>query len=237
MSKRIIKSFKELKGLNRREFYKNGKLIPIDRKYAVSMARQLAEGFDNIDLSKKPPSKYQYQKARKVIDTWFDATRSGKSIVKRPSKRNRSAYAEFSDMPDNFKIYLMPVIEKDDKFKIKKTKTGRKVVRSGKNITTNDYLFPDRVEAMKNTEKETGKLLKKIDKDYKGKIRQLFIRVGRHETKVKYPVDTAAKQIEQWTMQYGIEKTQKFVMGLRVFSFNGQEVKRPSRLKLKKGKK
>lgn len=235
MTRKIIKSFKELSGLNRREFYKGNKLIPLDKRFAVSFARQLADGFE-MDLNKQP-TPYQYKKARKVIDTWFEATRSGKSVIKRPSKKNRKAYAEFSDMPENFKVFLMPVIEKDDKFKIKKTKSGKKLIRSGKHLTTNDYLFPNRLKAMQQTEKETDKLLKKIDKDYKGKIKQLFIRVGRHETKVKYPADTVAKQIESWTMQYGIEKTQQFVFGLRVFSFNGQQVERPSRLKMKKGKK
>lgn len=48
--------------------------------------------------------------------------------------------------------------------------------------------------------------------------------------------NSVAKQIENWTKVYGIEKTTKFVFGLRVFSYKGQETKRPSRLKLKKNK-
>lgn len=208
---------------------KGGKLKSIDKKKLLKLARTIATGFDDVDLNNI--SNYKYRKAQETVKLFANSMTHGGRRLVRPSAKNRAAYAEFADVPANFKLIPMPILEKNDTFRVKKGQ----VVRKGDHITTNDYLFPDRKKAMLNTEAETNKLIKRIDKDYKGKIKQLFIRVGAHETKVKYPISTVGQQIEQWTMQYGIEKTTKFVMGLRVFSFEGQEVKRPSRQKMKKG--
>lgn len=230
---KVIKSFDELNKINRRDLYSGEKLKPLDKKFAVSFARQLATGFDKVKLNKEP-SKRQYTKARKVIEEWYDSQRSGKTKLIRPSAKNRKYYAEFSDMPENFKIYHVPILEKDDKFKINRKKA--KIIRSGSHINTEDYLYPDRVKFVKNISKETDKLIKDIDRDYKNKIKEVHIRVGKHQTNARYNKNKIKEELEKWAMIYDPDHMAKFVMGLRIFTFNGQQAIKPSKLKRKKGK-
>jgi len=227
--RKIIKSFSQLKSLDSAEFYKKGKLKPIDKRLAVSMARQLAEGFDELDLHKEP-SKYQYQKARKILDTWFAAQNSGKSKTVRPSKKNRKYYSEFADMPANFKVYSMPILEETDKFKIKKGK----LIRKGTFINTEDYLFSSMKKAVAEPIAETEKLVKKIERDYKGKIKEVHLKTGRHNTRAVYDIDDAANVLEKWAQVY--DNFEKFAFGLRVFTFDGQNARMPSKLKMKSKK-
>lgn len=225
---KIIKSFAEIQKLNTRDFIQAGKLKPLDKKLAVSIARQLAEGFENVNLQKEP-TQYQYRKARKILDTWFSAQNSGKSKTVRPSKRNRKYYAEFADMPANFKVYSMPVLENSDEFIINRKK--KKLIRRGKNVNTEDYLFPDIEKAVENPIVETEKLVKKIERDYNGAIYQTHLKTGRHDTKAVYSIDDAASVLEKWSQVY--ENFTDFAFGLRIYTFNGQQAKKPSRLKLK----
>jgi hypothetical protein len=227
--RKIIKSFSQLKSLDSTEFYKKGKLKPIDKRLAVSMARQLADGFDELDLHKEP-TKYQYQKARKILDTWFSAQNSGKSKTIRPSKKNRKYYSEFADMPSNFKVYSMPILEDTDKFKIKKGK----LIRKGKFVNTEDYLFKDVNKAVLNPIEETEKLVRKIERDYKGAIYETHLKTGRHDTKAVYNLSDAASVIEKWSQVY--DNFADFAFGLRIFTFNGQQAKKPTKLKLKSEK-
>ena len=207
-------------------------LKPLDRKYAVSIARTLATGFENVNLQKEPSDR-QYYKARKVIETWFDGINSGKYETVKPTARNRKYYAEFSDMPKNFKYYPMPVAQKGDKFRVNKKKG--KLIRKGKNLNTEEYLFPDIKEAVINPVSETEKLLKEIEKDYKGVITQVHIKTGKHQTKTTYLLEDVATEVEKWSLIYN--HFEQFAKGLRVFSFNGQQKSAPSNLKLKKDKK
>jgi len=228
---KIIKSFSQIQNISRSELYRNGKLKPLDKKLAVSIARELAEGFD-VDLH-KTPSKYMYQKARRVIDTWFSATNSGKYKVVRPTKKNRAAYSKFADMPKDFKIYAMPILQKNDEFRIKKGK----VIRKGKGVNTEDYLFEDFgieiSDVILDPIPEVEKITKKIEKDYPNeKEIEVHIKVGRHQTIAKYDTQKAAEVIEKYTNVYS--HFGDFVKGLTVFSFKGKIVPRPSRTKYKK---
>jgi hypothetical protein len=227
--RKIIKSFSQLKTLDTAEFYKKGKLKPIDKRLAVSMARQLADGFDNLDLHKEP-SKYQYQKARKVLKTFFSSQTSGKSITIRPAKKNRKLYADFSAMPSNFKVYSMPILEDSDKFKIKKGK----LIRKGKFCTTEEYLFKDVSKAVLNPVEETEKLVKQIERDYKGAIYETHLKTGKHDSKAVYNLADAASVVEKWSQVY--DNFTDFALGLRIFTFNGQQAKKPTKLKLKSEK-
>lgn len=69
-NKKIIKSYSELSTLNRRDlFTKRGNdlvLKPMDKKRAVSIARQLVTGFENTDL-RQNPSPSEYRRAQKAI--------------------------------------------------------------------------------------------------------------------------------------------------------------------------
>jgi len=239
--KKIIKNFKELSGVTRRQLYKynskRGKsyLRPLDRKYAVSIARQLADGFEKINLHKNPTKK-QYQKARKIIDDYFETAAHGRRKIVRPRKQYRKEYAEFSDMDASYKVFPMPVLTERDKFTIVKERGQKKVKREGQFVNTEFFGFPDRKMMAKAPVEETHKVLKRINRKYGKRRRALRFKVGAYETNALYDQSFVTEELEKWKMIYGARKIKNFVMGFNVYTFKGQTELPPSKLELKKPK-
>ncbi len=231
--KKVVKSFKELSHLNRRELFVNQGLIPLDKRYAVSIARQLAEGFD-FSLQKEP-SKRQYTKARKIITEFYDHSRLEKTKLIRPSKKNRKYYARKSTMSGTFKVYFAPVSSEDDEYVFKKSKKGKKkLIRKSKHVTYEDFEFEDREEFAKNPVEETQKLLDEIDDAFgKNKVKTVFVTVGEWNTRADFSTRLIPDILKEWTLKYGQEKSSEFIMGLRTATFRGQSTNVPSRLALK----
>lgn len=215
----IIKSFSQLSELNRRQlFEKDGKLKPLNKKFAVSVARQLADGFD-FSL-RKEPSKSQYRRAREIIKEFYSAANEEKVKIVRPSRKNRKYYADYADMSKKFKVYAMPVFSEKDNFKIKK---GR-IKRIGEFSETEFFKFDSRLELVKNPKKETNKLYGKIEKKL-GKKRKYAVKIkcGRHEYKTLYEDKSPHVEISKWLDMYGKKEVKKWCMGFQVYTFKNQK--------------
>ena len=237
--KKIIKSFKQLSELNRREIINNdGKIKRINPKFAVSFARQISEGFD-IDL-RKQPTKSQIRRAREVIKEFYSATRSQKVKLVRPRKNNRKYYAEYSELPRKFKVFAVPVYGDGDYFKIVtsklKGKKTKRIKRIGEFSSTEFFKFPNKKELVKNPKNETDKLFNKIEQKYKKKKTAVKIKCGKHEYKTLYEDKSPYIEIENWINIYGKDEVKKWCVGFQVYTFQNQQPMPTKKLPLKKKK-
>lgn len=229
MNKKIIKSFSELSDLNPRELFqkKNTKkgydliLKPMNKRVAISIARQLSDGF-NQDL-RKQPTKSDYRKAQKVIKAYFENVKYKNARIIRPSKKNRAIYAQAADLPKNFKVYPIHMDNPNNKLKIVKKNGKRKLKQIGEFISYDYYYFPDRIELVKNAEKETLKLQKQIDKNKKEK--DINIIVGSHiANKIIINEDSLIDTILLFQSKY--DNFGDFVRGFRVSTYKNQVKKK-----------
>tara|TARA_Y100000310_G_C20701675_1_gene830581 strand:+ start:6444 stop:7178 length:735 start_codon:yes stop_codon:yes gene_type:complete len=230
---KIIKSFSELSKLNRRElFERRGNdlvLKPMDRKRAISIARQLATGFEEIDL-RAQPSKNEYRRAQKIIKDYYESARNKNAQIIRPRANNRKLYAEKSDLSPRFKIYPITVSNPKNELKVVKKGNKKKLKEVGQFVSYEDFYFPDKKELVLNPENETNKLLKKIDKIKQ--VKQINIIVGAHLTKANYDKEILADEIKRFSMQYA--NFQEFTRGLQVATFKNQKKKAKSNGKHKR---
>ncbi len=220
--RKTIKSFKQLGEINVRSLYgKNGKLKKLDKKFAISFARQIADGFDD-DL-RKPVSDKLYRKARKFIDGYIAASSGEKTKIVRPSRENRLLYARYADLDPTFKVFAIPVLDKDDTFDTIKVNGKKRLRRKGKFSRSVAFDFESQTRLIKNTKAETEKLFKEIDKKFgKGKY-AIKIRCGEHEYKTLYHTRDPYLEIENWITAYGAPRVKKFCLGFQVYTFSGQE--------------
>lgn len=204
-----------------------------DRKELIKTVRKIADGFDDIDL-RKPVSDYQYRKARKTLALFIEAT-DARYIPIRPSKKNRKNYAALADLPDNFKIYPVPVSGDVTSFEFK----DGKIIERGPFIDYTTYLFPDQIAFAKAQKREIRKLLKnvkaaeKFDFSKPGK-KQLRIKTGKYHTHVEYAENMIEETIMDWNNAYGREKVNQFVRGFVVAEFHNQKRKVKKQVKKKK---
>lgn len=221
-NKKIIKSYSELSTLNRRDlFTKRGNdlvLKPMDKKRAVSIARQLVTGFENTDL-RQNPSPSEYRRAQKAIKTYYENVKDKSAVVIRPSKKNRKVYSQAADIPSNFKVYPIHVSNKKNKIKIIKKKGKKKLKEIGEFISYENFYFEDKKELALEPEKETKKLLKEIDKI--NGIKQINIVVGSYLTHASYDIDFIEDEIKLFSMKYS--NFENFTRGLQVATFQKQK--------------
>lgn len=231
---KTIKSFSELQKFRKRDFIKNNKLKRINSKLAISIAKQLATGFEKIDL-RKEPNKYQIKKAKKYIKEFFEKSDSERLKLIRPTKKNRKYYADYADMNKNFKVYLMPVFDDTDIFKLnKKTKQLKRI---GKFSDTEFYKFPNKKDLIKSPKKECKKIYNKIDNEIKSDY-AVKIKCGNAEYQTLYRDKSPHIEIENWINIYGADKVKSFVLGLQVYTFKNQEqLPTKSKANIKKGEK
>lgn len=236
MQQKIYRSFKQLQGLKANELFTDqGNLKRIPAKTSISIARQLADGFD-FSL-KEQPTKSQELRARRVIREFFALRERENYTLVRPSKKNRKLYAQFSDVPRTFKIYPMPTINSDDKFKIRE-KGGRKyIIRTGEFYVAEFYPFPNRKKLATNPVKATSSIWAKIKAEHKNKF-TVRIKCGRGEFAAQYEAHKeVGETIADWIAQYGKERVKAFCAGVVVYTFkNGGDEKPIKKPKLKKRK-
>lgn len=222
---KIIKSFSQLSELNRRDLFKKRGddiiLKPMDKRKAVSIARQLATGF-NSDL-RKEPTQSEYKRAQRVIKTYYKAVKDKNSTLIRPNKNNRKLYAQASDLPSNFKVYPIPLANPDNKIVITKNKKGKKRLKQiGEFVTYNYVYFNDQKELAKNPVKEGKKAYNKTKK-IKGK-KQIKIMVGRHLSNATFIDEKQLLlELERYSIQYS--NFQDFTRGLQIATFKNQKGK------------
>ena len=247
-NKKIIKSFKQLGEINRRElfiekkFIENGRIVkeyalaPMDHKRAVSIARQLADGFD-YDL-RKPVPKNAYYRARKIIEQFYEGERA-RSVLIRPKKSNRKHYAKLADVSDKFKVYQVPVSGDNTEFEFQ----DGKIIERGQYIDYIRYFFPDQAAFAKNQKKEIRKLLAKIQHEEKSDLdnfkkdkKQLRIQTGKYHTHASYDPEIIEEIVADWNNQYGIERVNAFVRGFVVAQFHDQKKTKPRTAKRKRKK-
>lgn len=228
--KKTIKTFKELSSLNRRDLFernpKTGEVAlkkKLDGEFVVSVARQLATGFD----TKRKPNKQKIKEAREIITEYYEAASAGKTKVFRPRKENRKAYAEVADINPRFKVFPMPILTDSDKFKMVSEKIGKKKIKKakliGQFVDREGFNFTNLKQMSIKPYEETEKLLKRIDRKIGKKTkRALKFKVGKYETKAIYSKDNVAEELEKWKQIYGAKKIKSFVVGLQVFTFRNQ---------------
>ena len=235
--KKRIKSVKKFSDLpsHKEILKKDGKLKSLDKKYAVSIARKLATGFENDDLRKTINNK-SYKKARKIITEWYEATRGEKVKIVRPAKGNRKLYSEYADMSSNFKVYAVPVFDERDRFEIIGRGDNKRVKRIGEFSSTEFFKFPDQKKLIQNPKTETNKVFSKIDKQFGKENYAVKIKCGRHEFKTLYKDKSPHIEIENWIQAYGATRVKKFCLGFQVYTFKNQQ-EMPSEKMLKKGDK
>lgn len=236
----IIKSFKELTKINKKElFNRSGKLKTINKKATISIARQIADGFDDIDL-RKNPTKAEIRRAQKYIKEFYENSNNEKTKLIIPNKKNRKYYGDYSGISSKFKIYAMPVIDDSDTFKLIKKKGTKKanLKRIGQFSDTEFYSFKEngisKRKLITKTKEATEQLYKEIEKDYKEGEYATKIKCGKAEYKALYTTKDPYIEIDNWINIYGAEKVQQFCLGLQVYSFKNQE--QPNNI-LKKGEK
>ena len=180
---KIIKSFKELNKINRRELFrpiseKNRelRLIQLDPVYAISIARQLADGFDDIDLRKKP-TKNQYRRAREIITDYYEAARGQNVEIVRPTKRNRKLYAERIGVTSRFRFYPINHSSENSTIKIK----NGKLIEKSEFVNYERFTF-NRKSLAKNSEKEVKRVFKTISTKYRKGIKEVRIVCGKYVT-------------------------------------------------------
>jgi len=232
---KIIKSYSELSELNRRDlFKKRGNdliLKPMNKKRAISIARQLATGFENIDL-RQNPSPSEYRRAQKIIKTYYENVKDKNAIVIRPNKKNRAIYAKQADISSKFKVYPIHVSNKDNKIKIVKKNGKRKLKEIGEFINYENFYYESPSSLALEPEIETRKLLKDIDK-VKG-IKQVNIIVGNYKTNANYDIDIIEEEIKRFSMIYS--NFENFTRGLQVATFKNQKGKKNEKGKRSKSK-
>lgn len=240
MQDKTIKSFNQLSEIKRRDiFTKTGKMKKVNRKYAVSIARQLADGFDKIDL-RKEPTKNQYKKAQEIIKEFYNAASSEKTKLVRPRKKNRKVYASYSEMNSKFKVYAVPVFDEKDEIKVVGKGKNKRIKRIGEFSESEFFSFKDagitKKELIKNTKKSTDKLFSKIERKYKKKTYAVKIKCGKHEYKTLYEDKSPYIEIENWINIYGEDKVKQFCLGFVAYTFRNQEPVATNKL-YKKGEK
>jgi hypothetical protein len=224
--KKELNSFNDVLKLNRRELFKINKdkeyiLKPLDKKFAVKIARQISEGF-NSDL-RKTPSKRQYQKARKVIEEFYDGIKVGNVDFIRPKKSNRKAYAKYTGLNDKFKIF--PVSRKEnDKFRVKKGK----VIRSNNFIVQEEFLYDDLDDFdidgfVENSKPFTGQLIKEAKSVLrKRKDLQFKIICGRHLSNFQTIEEKElTEEVDRYMNTY--KDPELWLKGISVFTFKNQK--------------
>ncbi len=236
---RTVKSFKDLGNIEVRALRnKKGHLKPLDKKFAVSFARQIAEGFDSkkIDL-RKPVSAKDYKRARLFVDAYIEASREGNTKLVRPKKQNRALYAKAVDTSSKFKVYFMPVSDESDTFKKVKIENKIFLQRVGKFSDMFSFDFSSQRKLVTKTKEETEALFKKIDKRFgKGKY-AVKIRCGTAEFGALYRTRDPHIEIENWIGAYGKERVKRFCLGFNVYTFKNQVDTPPEFFKRKEKKK
>jgi hypothetical protein len=227
--KKIVKSFKDFQSVRKKELFFNQTLKKgLDKRFVVSIARQLAEGFDTVDL-RKEPTKSQYSRARKVLQTFYEGTQGAQTQLIRPTKKNRKIIAQSAGMPPNFKVYgvATPRGEKT-KIEYQRSKDGVTLVFRGKNVVYRQRFFKDKKELVKNPKAAVKKLTKKS-----GEFKQARMIVGAHTTLRSYG-DEQQLLLEavKWQEKYG-ERLGQFWRGIEFAEFVNQK-KRPKRRKKNK---
>lgn len=230
--KKTVKSFKQLSKLKKNQIFdKQGKFITkpkTDKKFLISVARQLSEGFDK-DLRKTNYN--DYKRAKKVVKAYFQAVNNEKIKVVRPTKKNRAKYAKFSGMNKKNKVYLMPVISDKDNFKISKGKLKRISEYNDSKI----YFFNKKKLAL-DSDSECDRLWNIIKKEYKKKKFAVRIKFVQGELSGNlFSVEAVKKFINR--LQNSYNQSEKFIVGLIVYTFKNQEKTSIDIVKLKKPKK
>lgn len=237
--RRTIKKFEDLGNINFRDMRnKAGNLKPLDRKFAISFARQIATGFesDKVRLDRKISDK-AYKEARLFIDAYIEESREGKAKLIKPHSSQRKLYAESIDINPRMKIYFMPVLKDDDTFE--RVKIGGEVFlkRISKNSDMIFFKFNSQKDLIKNTKKETEKLFAKINKKLGKDTYAVKIRCGKHEFERQFFNGETHVQIKEWMHAYGKEKVKAFCLGFNAYTFKNQNQIPENSLKLKGEKK
>lgn len=241
MQRKIISTFSELSELNRRElFNREGQLKKIDGKLAVSIARQVADGFENIDLRKKP-TKAQRERARKYIKEFYENVNSEKTILVRPRKRNRKYYADYSGTSSKLKVYAMPVLDNNDYFTLVKSGKKKRIKRIGEFSSTEFFSFKEagisKKKLVTKTKEATNELFDEIEESFENETYAVKIKCGKGEYKTLYEDKSPHIEIENWINMYGAEKVKQFCLGFQVYTFNNQEALPQNKLAKKGDKK
>lgn len=206
--KNLIKSFTDLSKLNRRELFRpiseknrDLRLISLDKKFAVSIARIIADDFKGVDL-RKPISNYNYKKARKYITEYYEASRSKNLEIIRPTKKNREIYAKRTGLSSKLRYYPVTKSGENTTLKI----INGKLKELGKFVNYDRYYF-DIEDLIDDTEKEVKNVYKKIEKDYPNRLKEIKIICGNYvsgwtKEKAKDTLEVLTEEIERYMNTY-----------------------------------